>query len=130
MLKLTGVPIIQNIIQYYEKFKIKKIYVLSGYKSKIIEGHFKKRKNVEVIYSGLNSMTGGRLLYLKNILKNDFFCTYGDGLSTVNLKKLYNNHVKNRKIATLMQYTQFQDLEKLHLGVRHQQYVNFMKNPT
>ena len=29
------------------------------------------------------------------------FCTYGDGLSTVNLKKLYNNHVKNRKIATL-----------------------------
>ena len=101
MVKIKGVPIIEYIIQYYEKFKIKKIYILSGYKSKIIEGHFKKRKNVEVIYSGLNSMTGGRLLYLKNILKNDFFCTYGDGLSTVNLKKLYNNHVKNRKIATL-----------------------------
>ena len=48
-------------------------------------------------------MTGGRLLNVKKYLKHeeDFFFTYGDGLSNVDIKRLYSFHIKNKKIATL-----------------------------
>ena len=48
-------------------------------------------------------MTGGRILKLKpHFKKNEnFFVTYGDGLSNINLKKLLNFHLRNKKIATV-----------------------------
>ena len=44
MVKIKGTPIIDYIIRYYKKFGVKKFYILTGYKSKIIENHFKKKK--------------------------------------------------------------------------------------
>mgnify|MGYP001433670179 FL=1 len=42
------------------------------------------------------------MLRLKNIInKPTFFLTYGDGLSNINLKKLYNFHVRHKKICTV-----------------------------
>ena len=48
-------------------------------------------------------MTGGRLLRLKKYLKDEetFMLTYGDGVSSVNIKNLLNFHKKHKKIATL-----------------------------
>ena len=48
-------------------------------------------------------MTGGRLLRLKKYLKNEetFMLTYGDGVSSVDIKKLVKFHKKHKKIATL-----------------------------
>ena len=48
-------------------------------------------------------MTGGRILRLKKYFnKNEnFFMTYGDGLSDINLKKLKKFHEKHNKIATV-----------------------------
>ena len=48
-------------------------------------------------------MTGGRLLRLKKVLKNedDFLLTYGDGLANIDIKKLKRFHKKNKKIATV-----------------------------
>ena len=47
-------------------------------------------------------MTGGRLLRLKSIIKeSNFFLTYGDGVSNVDLKKLFRLHKSKNKIATL-----------------------------
>ena len=54
-------------------------------------------------FTGINSGTGGRILKsYKNLkLNEDFIMTYGDGLSSVNIKKLYNFHIKNKKISTV-----------------------------
>ena len=48
-------------------------------------------------------MTGGRLKRLKNILSDneDFFLTYGDGISNINLIKLLKFHKKHKKIGTI-----------------------------
>ena len=44
-------------------------------------------------------MTGGRLKRLSKFLKNEtFFMTYGDGLSNINIKKLYGFHKKKGKL--------------------------------
>ena len=47
-------------------------------------------------------MTGGRLKRLKNYIKDEtFMMTYGDGLSNVNLDKLYKFHKNRKKLITL-----------------------------
>ena len=48
-------------------------------------------------------MTGGRLKRLQKKLQyeENFFLTYGDGLSNINLRKLILFHTKHKKIATL-----------------------------
>ena len=53
--------------------------------------------------TGKNTMTGGRLKWLEKLLnKNkEFFLTYGDGVSNIDLNKLLNFHKKHNKIATI-----------------------------
>ena len=47
-------------------------------------------------------MTGGRIKGVEKFLDNDFFlCTYGDGISNVNINKLVKFHLKNKKLATV-----------------------------
>ena len=48
-------------------------------------------------------MTGGRLKRIKNFLEDNasFMFTYGDGISSVNLKKLLNFHQKHKKLITV-----------------------------
>ena len=105
MVKILKVPILLRIINYYKKFGFKEFIIASGYKSKIIEKYFQKRKkkeNVRVFFTGNNSMTGGRIKRLEKILKNErFLLTYGDGLCNVNIKKLIRFHIKNKNYVTL-----------------------------
>ena len=48
-------------------------------------------------------MTGGRLKRLEKYLDGDpnFMFTYGDGISDINLKKLLNFHLSNKKLVTV-----------------------------
>ncbi len=47
-------------------------------------------------------MTGGRLKRLEKYLNDEnFFLTYGDGLSNVNIIKLLKFHKKNKKLVTV-----------------------------
>jgi glucose-1-phosphate cytidylyltransferase len=105
MVKILKVPIIVRIIKYYQKYGFKDFIIASGYKKEIIENYFKKKfknNNIRVIYTGKNSMTGGRIKRLEKYLKNErFLLTYGDGLCNVNLKKLINFHIKNKNFVTL-----------------------------
>ena len=57
---------------------------------------------VSLIETGINSLTGRKLIKLKKYINNKlFFLTYGDGLSNINIKQLLNFHIKNKKIVTL-----------------------------
>lgn len=101
MIKIGRIPILKHIINYYESFGVNKILIAAGYKKELIQDYFKNKKNVKIIDTGLNTLTGGRLLRLKKNLNDVFFLTYGDGLSNVNIQKLYNFHIKCKKIATV-----------------------------
>ena len=106
MVKVNRLPIIQHIINHYLKFGIKKFYIALGYKKEIIKKYFKNKKinyEIHLIDTGLKTMTGGRIKRIKKFInKNeDFMVTYGDGISNVNIKKLYNLHKKNKSLVTL-----------------------------
>ena len=61
------------------------------------------KKKIQVVDTGLEAQTGARIKNIKKLIGKDenFFMTYGDGLSDINLKKLLSFHKKNNKIATL-----------------------------
>ena len=103
MVKLGGKPIISHIMDIYKFYGFNEFILATGYKSKIIEKYFHGKKNVRCVFTGKNSMTGGRILRLKKLFnKNEnFMLTYGDGLTNQNIKELVKFHLKHKKIATM-----------------------------
>ena len=103
MVKIGSLPIIRHIINYYKSFGFNEFILATGYKKNILEKYFKKEKNIKCVFTGKNTLTGGRLLRLKKYFsKNEnFMLTYGDGLSNVDLKQLFKFHMMHKKIATL-----------------------------
>ena len=104
MIKIGSKPILEHIINYYMKFGFNDFIIAGGYKYSIIKNYFQKRKNlakIKVINTGNSSLTGKRLIKLKNELTDTFMLTYGDGLSNVDLNKLLKCHKKNKKKITM-----------------------------
>ena len=106
MIKINNKPLILLIMQHYAKYGYKDFYIALGYKGKIIKKYFENKKisnwNINLIDTGLKTMTGGRLKRLEKHLKDQtFLLTYGDGVSNVNIKKLVKFHKKNKKTVTL-----------------------------
>ena len=105
MINIAGKPMLLHIMKLYAKYGYKDFYIALGYKGEIIKKFFNKKFfdwNINLIETGKNTMTGGRLKRLKKYIgKETFMMTYGDGLSNVNLKKLLKFHKKNKKLTTL-----------------------------
>ena len=128
MINIGGIPIILHIMNYYNYFGVKEFIICGGYKVeniktfflnlnsfindieidyKMNEISFLTKNNldwkVKIIDTGLHTMTGGRIKKIKKYLINDenFYLTYGDGLSNVNITKLSKFHISHKKIATL-----------------------------
>jgi glucose-1-phosphate cytidylyltransferase len=68
---------------------------------KIHDG-YKPDWTIELIETGRDTQTGGRIKRLEPYLNNEtFMLTWGDGLSDVNLRDLINFHRAHGKLATL-----------------------------
>ena len=105
MVKIGNIPILQHIMNIYSKHGFDNFILALGYKGHFIKKYFKNKKNnnLKLVDTGINTLTGGRLLRLKKFFKEgeNFMLTYGDGLSNQNLKKLLKFHLKHKKIATM-----------------------------
>ena len=129
MVKIGEKPILWHIMKIYEKFRIIDFELALGYKSDVIKEYFlnytslnndfkintksgditttsknvDENWNINLVYTGLDTMTGGRLLRLKSSLngQNTFLLTYGDGISDINISELVKFHNSHGKIATL-----------------------------
>ena len=107
MVKIGNYPVLEHIINIFTKYGYKDFIFALGYKKEIIINYFKKKKfdklNIKLINTGKKTLTGTRIKKLKKYLENDenFFLTYGDGVSNVDLNKLLKFHLKNNKIATV-----------------------------
>ncbi len=105
MVKIGSKPILVHIIKYYMRFGFNEFIIAAGYKYKIIRDYFKKNNllhaKINVVNTGVETLTGSRVKKLAHMLNNTFMLTYGDGLSNVNLKKLISFHKKRKKKITL-----------------------------
>ena len=108
LIKIGDKPIIWHLMKIYSTFGINNFIICLGYKGYMIKeelGKYMRHENwkIRFVNTGLHTMTGGRVKRIqKYINKDKHFClTYGDGLSSVNIKKLIKFHLDKNKIATL-----------------------------
>ena len=73
MIEINKIPILVRIMQHFFRYGYKDFYIATGYKGKIIENYFQKNKiknwNINIIPTGLKTMTGGRIKRLKKYIK-------------------------------------------------------------
>ena len=56
---------------------------------------------INLIETGADTYTGGRLKRLEKYLSKETFTTYGDGLSNIDINKLIEFHESHKKIVTI-----------------------------
>jgi len=127
MVEIGGRPILWHIMKTYSHYGFNDFVILTGYKSHVIKEYFinyysrysditvdMSENSVEIhktrtepwkvtmLYTGKDTMTGGRIKKAKDYIGNEtFMLTYGDGVSNVDIPALVDFHKKSGKLATL-----------------------------
>jgi glucose-1-phosphate cytidylyltransferase len=127
MVEIGGRPILWHIMKTYSYWGFNDFVVLTGYLSHVIKdffinyytrysditvdmannavqihSHRGEPWKVTMLYTGQDTMTGGRLLAAKDFIGNEqFMLTYGDGVSDVRIPELVQSHEKAGKFVTL-----------------------------
>ena len=105
LIEIGDTPILWHIMKIYSAYKIDDFIICLGYKGEKIKEYFEqfdsKLWNIQLIDTGLDTMTGGRLKRIQDEIDSTFCLTYGDGVSDVNLNNLIKFHNEKKSLATL-----------------------------
>ena len=127
MVEIGGKPILWHIMKSYSYYGFNDFVILTGYKSHVIKDYFvhyyqqysditvdMQNNSVEIhriqtepwkvtmLYTGQNTMTGGRIKKAQQYIGNEpFLLTYGDGVADVNIKDTVSAHKNSGKIVTM-----------------------------
>lgn len=127
MVEIGGKPMLWHIMNIYSAHGYDDFIIACGYRGEEIKEYFANfliRNSdwsinlhdgshqivsrytpdwrVELVDTGLNTMTGGRIERLKEYIGDQrFMVTYGDGLSNVNISELVSFHESHGKLATV-----------------------------
>ena len=105
MIEIGGKPILWHIMKIYSAYKIDDFVICLGYRGEKIKEYFgqfdSKLWNIQLVDTGEDTMTGGRLKRIQDKIDDTFCVTYGDGLSDINLNDLILFHKEKRSLATL-----------------------------
>ena len=105
MVEIGGKPMLFHIMNLYAKYNHTNFFIALGYKGNIIKKYFSKISkswNINLIDTGEETMTGGRVKRLQKLIGNETcMLTYGDGLADINLDSLLNFHKKHGKLVTV-----------------------------
>jgi glucose-1-phosphate cytidylyltransferase len=127
MVEVGGRPVLWHVMKHYSAYGFNEFCIALGYKGEMIKRYFLDYYPlygdlsidlstgsvvadnhecepwlVHLADTGTDSMTGGRVLRLKDIIGDEtFMLTYGDGVSNVDLTKLLAFHRSHGRLATV-----------------------------
>lgn len=127
MVEIGGRPLLLHLMGQYAAFGFTDFVIACGYRGEIIKEYFRNLPihasdyvinlangsietlkppeldwRVGVIDTGMETQTGGRILRLQSLIGNTtFLATYGDGLSTVDIRALVDFHRSHGRLATV-----------------------------
>ena len=104
LVEIGGKPIIWHIMKIYSFYGINDFIICCGYKGEKIKKYFAENNenwNVSCIDTGLETMTGGRLKRIQNLIDDTFCLTYGDTVNDLNIEELIKFHKKESRLATV-----------------------------
>jgi len=127
MVEIGGRPILWHIMKHFAHHGHDDFHIACGYMGDFIKGYFLDQYNlsgdlsidfsrnvvsrqecdaenwrVNLVDTGIDTQTGGRLLRLKPRLDSGtFLLTYGDGVSDLNIDELLDFHRSHGRLATV-----------------------------
>ncbi len=127
MIDIGGRPILWHIMRHYAHYGYDEFVIALGYKGEVIKkymadycslngnlrvrlgtgeietnGGFRPNWTVDLVDTGVPTLTGGRIKRLAPYIGNEtFMLTWGDGVSDVNLDDLLEFHRSHGKLATM-----------------------------
>jgi glucose-1-phosphate cytidylyltransferase len=127
MVEIGGRPILWHIMMHYTHYGFNEFVIALGYKGEVIKkymvdycslnsnltvnirsgevqygGGHKPNWTVELVDTGISTLTGGRIKRLAPHLGDEtFMLTWGDGVSDVNLSELLAFHRRHGRLATV-----------------------------
>jgi len=104
MVTIGGEPMLHHIMGIYARFGYTDFVIAGGYKCEVIAAWLERAAlpyNVQLVDTGLDTTTGGRIKRLERHLSDRFFLTYGDGLADIDLKALLDIHTRHDCLATV-----------------------------
>ena len=127
MVQIGGLPILCHIMKMYSSFGFNDFIILLGYKGYIVKEYFsnyflhqsdvtidiennrleihEKRADpwkITLLETGLHTMTGGRIKYIKKYIgEESFMLTYGDGLTDLSINNTIDFHKEHGKLITM-----------------------------
>lgn len=125
MVEIGGKPILWHIMNHYARYGYNDFIIALGYKGDVIKNYFlqyytvnndftidlaenkisyinerPQNWNVSLVDTGASTLTGGRILRLKELIgKEDFMVTYGDAVSNVNIAELVREYKASGTLA-------------------------------
>ena len=105
MIEIGGKPILWHILKTYSKYDINEFVICCGYKGEQIKEYFSKLDStswdIQLVDTGLDTLTGGRLKRIQDHIDSTFCATYGDGVSDIDINSLISFHKEKKSLATL-----------------------------
>ncbi|WP_424244262.1 glucose-1-phosphate cytidylyltransferase [Elusimicrobium posterum] len=155
MVEIGGYPILWHIMKIYSHYGFNDFVVLTGYKSHVIKDYFinyynrysditvdMQKNSVEIhktrhepwkvtmLYTGQDTMTGGRIKKAQQYIGNEpFMLTYGDGVSDIDINELIKTHKESKKTVTMTAVKPSGRFGALVLGGDDVTITSFMEKP-
>jgi len=127
MVEIGGKPILWHIMNIFSAYGYKEFIIALGYKGEIIKDYFlnfyalnsdlsidlvdgrsiihqgrQPDWRIDLVDTGQNTLTGGRVKRLKSRIGNDtFMLTYGDGVADILIPDLVDFHKSHGRLATI-----------------------------
>jgi len=155
MVPIGGEPILWHIMKSYCHYGHNEFVILLGYKGHVIKDYFinyyRNKSDITVdiannsveilnnraepwkvtlLETGLNTMTGGRILRAKDVIGDEtFMLTYGDGVGDVDIDALVKFHKEHGKLATMTSYQPEGRFGGIEFGDDDKKVNAFMEKP-
>ena len=128
LVEIGGYPILWHIMKIYAHYGYRDFVIALGYKGEMIKKYMVEAASlsgnltvnfqtgavdaraaerrpdwtVELIDTGLDTLTGGRIKHLAPIIGNEtFMLTWGDGVADIDIEALVEFHKSHGKLATV-----------------------------
>jgi len=104
LLEVGGRPVLRHLLEVYAGQRHTDFVLLGGYMIEALEefaSGLPAEWSVEVLDTGIDTNTGGRVRRAADLIDDTFFLTYADGLGNVDLERLLAEHRRRGRLATL-----------------------------
>jgi glucose-1-phosphate cytidylyltransferase len=103
-MEVGGRPILAHVMEIYARQGFSDFVLAAGFKAELIEAfaaQLPREWRVDVVDTGQDTNTGGRVAQCAPLMGETFFVTYADGLGDVDLRALASFHSSHAGAATI-----------------------------